>query len=156
MNKRHHTSQQREWSLTCHPWNLSDFGATLMSVSGFLVIVPGFFFFFSFCESVCGQWQWKRRKIIYSLSKSLWLSNELPNISSAIKELMVVDSSHSDEMGTNKKKEHYMTTPFPICTYFTLLYTIEIYKYYKMSFIFTMSKHWHAIGFQWALFLLSS
>lgn len=31
------------------------------------------FCFLSFCEPVCGQWQWKRWKLIYSLSKSLWL-----------------------------------------------------------------------------------
>lgn len=38
----------------------------------------------------------------------------------------------NDEMGTNKTT---ITWPFlfPICTYLTLLYTIEIYKYYKMS-----------------------
>lgn len=42
---------------------------------------------------------------------------------------------YNDEMDTNKTT---ITWPFffPICTYLTLLYTIEIYKYYKMSLFF--------------------
>lgn len=43
----------------------------------------------------------------------LTLSNESPDISSARKELVVVDFSHNDEMGTNKK-DHYMTSPLSI------------------------------------------
>lgn len=46
-----------------------------------------------FVFSVC-QWQWMRWEIIYSLSRSFWLlSSDSPNISSAIKENVVVDFS---------------------------------------------------------------
>lgn len=115
-------------------------------VSWFLLIFP---VLSEVC--VCGQWQRMRWEIIYSLSKSLWLiSSESPNISSAIKQRVVVEFSIITRWALIKRPIF-----FPICTYLTLLYTIEIYKYYKMSLFFTMSEHRHATWFQ-ALFLLWS
>lgn len=63
----------------------------------------------------------------------LTLSTESPNISSAIKEHVVVDISIMMRWALIKRPLHDHSF-FPICTYLTLLYTIEIYKYYKIFF----------------------
>lgn len=111
------------------PWSPSAFGATLTSTSGFLFIAPDLFE-----VSVRPVAVDEIENHLQSQQIPLTLSRQSPNISSVIKE-RGCGYFHNDEMGTNKKT---ITWPFffPICTYLTLLYTIEIYKYYKIFFFF--------------------
>lgn len=119
--------------------SLKPFETTLTRTSGFLLIVS---VSLCFCGPVCGQWQWKRWKLIYSLSKSFWLYQTNHQISAVPEKNMWLWISPTMMRWALIKKDHYMTSPLPIWTYLTLLYTIEIYKYYKMSYFLL----WASIG----------
>lgn len=76
------------------------------------------------CAPVCGQLQWVGWEIVYTLSRSL--------------SILLHQVSHQQSRKRirwevlNYDKQKTITWPVsPICTYLTLLYTIEIYKYYK-------------------------
>lgn len=80
-----------------------------------------------------------RWKVIYSLRRSLWLyqeNHQKNNNKQCLKEHVVVNISIMMRCALIKRPLHDHSFFSPICTYLTLLYTIEIYKYYKIFFFF--------------------